>query len=539
MGGGGGRQVADKSYYISLLNNQLNALDAECGALASELEKAQKGRENLLAYEQRAEEQAQELKQLQGQLADYNMIIERQYTNANLRSLEFEVEQAEAANQALTAEVEEQFRERQLHEEQVAELEERLQRLRAQNAQQIDAMEREFKDEFARVQAEAETLRTEVEQKQAELDELTKTKEQLEVTLANSPLKQQAMLLEEQLGELRRKRDNLLTELHSEETPDVKREHYVQQIQQDNQEIALMQEQLQEMNEQMAQAQEELQEFQNEFELLAGDKSDRFRELKNREAHMNTFLDTFQQSKAQTNERIDTLSRQIVRQLQLMSLNCRHEELAANVTGLDESMLALGNAGVSVGELQDLHVRLQEELITLEQNETLLQTELQSMRAKQTQIDAEMAQMVNMETKRAELAAKSRELMAQQQALQDELDRLEAETARLKAQNLAEQQRMGDNPQLARLSKLKSQVDALEKEQREMEEKLQQLQTKYDYQPLKQRVLEMRAEYNERLVSTALGGGAGIGSSKQQRSGGVGNGMIISGGNGQTGSGMH
>jgi hypothetical protein len=44
------------------------------------------------------------------------------------------------------------------------------------------------------------------------------------------------------------------------------------------------------MNERMTQAQEELQEFQNEFELLAGDKSERFRELKTRENHMDTFL---------------------------------------------------------------------------------------------------------------------------------------------------------------------------------------------------------------------------------------------------------
>jgi uncharacterized membrane protein (DUF106 family) len=44
------------------------------------------------------------------------------------------------------------------------------------------------------------------------------------------------------------------------------------------------------MNERMTQAQEELQEFQNEFELLAGDKSERYRELKTREQHMDTFL---------------------------------------------------------------------------------------------------------------------------------------------------------------------------------------------------------------------------------------------------------
>ena len=51
---GGGRQVADKSYYIGLLHNQLNGLETEISSLETELEKAAKGRENLFAYEQRS-----------------------------------------------------------------------------------------------------------------------------------------------------------------------------------------------------------------------------------------------------------------------------------------------------------------------------------------------------------------------------------------------------------------------------------------------------------------------------------------------------
>ena len=50
---GGGRMIADASYYLGLLHNKLNALEVELGNLNAELDKAEKGRENLLAYEQR------------------------------------------------------------------------------------------------------------------------------------------------------------------------------------------------------------------------------------------------------------------------------------------------------------------------------------------------------------------------------------------------------------------------------------------------------------------------------------------------------
>jgi chromosome segregation ATPase len=50
----------------------------------------------------------------------------------------------------------------------------------------------DLKDEFDQVTAEADTLKAELERKQTELEELTKQKEEIELALANSPMKQQA-----------------------------------------------------------------------------------------------------------------------------------------------------------------------------------------------------------------------------------------------------------------------------------------------------------------------------------------------------------
>jgi hypothetical protein len=55
-----------------------------------------------------------------------------------------------------------------------------------------------------------------------------------------------------------------------------------------------------------------------------------------------------------------------------------------------------------------VHVRLQEELITMDQNEALLRTELSSMRTKQAEIDAALGQMGDTEGRKAELRAETR-----------------------------------------------------------------------------------------------------------------------------------
>uniref|UniRef100_A0A915CSK7 Uncharacterized protein n=1 Tax=Ditylenchus dipsaci TaxID=166011 RepID=A0A915CSK7_9BILA len=230
----GNRQVLDKTYYISLLNNQLRLLETEIDSLVNELDKTEKGQQNLLYYEQKAEEQANELKELQGELSDLNLIIDRQNTNADMRDLEFELVEAQKSNEELSLAVEELFQERREKEDFIQQFEERIQRVRRQNDEQINNLEPGIKDEFERVKEETESLRHELEEKQHELEKLNKTKEELDLALANSPLKQQASVLEEQIYELEEKKNTIMKELNSEGTPEEQRQNLINRIQKDN-----------------------------------------------------------------------------------------------------------------------------------------------------------------------------------------------------------------------------------------------------------------------------------------------------------------
>jgi hypothetical protein len=53
LAGMGGRQIADKTYFLGLLNTQLNMLQKETDSLSDELVRAEKEQQNLLIYEQR------------------------------------------------------------------------------------------------------------------------------------------------------------------------------------------------------------------------------------------------------------------------------------------------------------------------------------------------------------------------------------------------------------------------------------------------------------------------------------------------------
>ncbi|KAI1720046.1 intraflagellar transport protein 74 like protein [Ditylenchus destructor] len=504
---GGNRQVLDKTYYIALLNNHLQSLEDEISSLLSELDKTEKGQQNLLFYEQRAEEQANELKELQGELSDLNLIIDRLNTNSDLRDLEFEVAEAEKANNELTGAVEDLFKERQEKEDFIRQLEGNIHAAKVQNAELINSLDRGLKGEFERVQTETEELRQSLEEKHRELDELNKTKEELDLALANSSLKQQAMVLEEQINELEEKRNSIMKELRSEEPPEEQRQNLIQRIQKDNEEIAHMQTQLQEMNERITQAQEEFREFQNEFEILAVDKSERFRELKNRDAYMDTFLDQFNTLDAEVEGRINELSTEIVRLLNLMSLNCLDESIFSN---------SLSNPGASASELQDLHVRLEEELISLQMTESRLHTELDAMQRKQVEIEQSLENFDNQEQMREQMDDKRKVLEEQRSNLRKQYAEKEAENSQI-AQQVESVERLLSQSALypkvfgcvvtylkyvfVQLKELKRRVEVAEDERLALKLKLDAQIAKNDYEPLKQQALRLRNDYNTLLCA--------------------------------------
>lgn len=109
------------------------------------------------------------------------------------------------------------------------------------------------------------------------------------------------------------------------------------------------------MNERIEQAQEEFREFENEFEILAGEKNEKYRELKIKERQIDEFLDSFELLRSETEEKTEALSGDVVKILNLISLNIQKTDIVANVTDVDEAVL---ETGADVGELQDCRFRI-------------------------------------------------------------------------------------------------------------------------------------------------------------------------------------
>uniref|UniRef100_A0A8V5H616 Uncharacterized protein n=1 Tax=Melopsittacus undulatus TaxID=13146 RepID=A0A8V5H616_MELUD len=70
------RQIMDKTYYLGLLRSKTSELTTEINKLQEEVEMYKQEKSVYLSYEKRAESLAGEIKEFQGQLADYNMVFQ-------------------------------------------------------------------------------------------------------------------------------------------------------------------------------------------------------------------------------------------------------------------------------------------------------------------------------------------------------------------------------------------------------------------------------------------------------------------------------
>uniref|UniRef100_A0A8B9K9L6 Intraflagellar transport 74 n=1 Tax=Astyanax mexicanus TaxID=7994 RepID=A0A8B9K9L6_ASTMX len=196
-GKGPQRQILDKSYYLGLLRGKINELTTETSKLQMEIDVFNQENSVYLSYEKRAEGLAGEIKDLQGQLADYNMLVDKLNTNT---------EMDEVMND--------------------------FNMLRAQNDREAQSMD--FMASWI--------LLEELDARQEELDTLMTRKETFE-ELLHSQVKQEAVLLYERLQELEQRRDAMQAEEKNTTSPQEERECLLKQVKEDNQEIASMERQ--------------------------------------------------------------------------------------------------------------------------------------------------------------------------------------------------------------------------------------------------------------------------------------------------------
>lgn len=503
------RQILDKSYYLGILRSKINEFTAEINKLQKEKEMYNQENSVYLSYEKRAESLAIEIKELQGQLADYNMLVDKLNTNTEMEEVMNDYKVLKAQNDRETQSMDIIFTERQAKEKQIRGVEEEIeQKMQAADCI-IKNMPPEQQLKYMEMKTTNEKLLQELDTLQQQLDSLNMKKESMESEIAHSQVKQDAVLLYEKLDGLESHRDQMIEEDKNMLSPKEERERLLKQVKEDNQEIASMDRQLSDIREKIHHFSEDIRQLDMDLEEHQGEMNQKYKELKKREENMDTFIETFDETKNQELKRKVQLEASIVALLEHCSRNLIRMKQISSITNQELKMMQddltiksteMQKSQSTARNLTSDSQRLQLDLQKMELLESKMTEEQQSLRSKIKQMTADLETYNDIPTlklsgeeKKKKLHQERTVLSARRNAFKKIMEKLNLEYETLKTH-------LQENETHSQLTNLERKWQHHEQNNFVMKEFIATKSQESDYQPIKKNVAKQIAEYNKTIM---------------------------------------
>ncbi|XP_074788658.1 intraflagellar transport protein 74 homolog [Athene noctua] len=503
------RQIMDKTYYLGLLRSKTNELTAEIKKLQEEVEMYKQEKSVYLSYEKRAEALAGEIKEFQGQLADYNMVVDILNTNMDMSEVIRDYNMLKVQNDRDAQSVDKIFTERQATEKLIQTVEEDIEREKVVADDIIKDMSQENQAKYMEMKAANEKLVQELVVQQQELDALNVKEDALRAEIAHLQVKQEAVQLYEKLHELEERRDQMIAEDKNMESPQEERERLLKQVKDDSQEIASMERQLTEVKEKTNHFKKVIQRLDMDLENHQGEENWKYKELKKREESMDNFLENFEDVKNQELERKVQIEANIVALLEHSSRNVNRMKQISSVTNQElkimqedltfksnEMQKSQSTAKNLITESQKLQMDLQK----MDLLEGKMVDELASLKDKIEQTKMELEVYNNLPALKASGEEKKKILQDDKEKLTKRSHSFKKIMECLNTEYETLKKELQENETHSQLTNLERKWQHHEQNNFMMKEFIATKSQESDYQPIMKNVRKLVTEYNKALI---------------------------------------
>ncbi|KAI3355032.1 hypothetical protein L3Q82_017859, partial [Scortum barcoo] len=413
------RQILDKSYYLGLLRSKINELNTETSKMHKEIDNYNQENSVYLSYEKRAEGLAVQIRDLQGQLADYNMLVDKLNTSTEMEEMINDYNILKAQNDSEAENIDSIFSERREREECIRAIEEEIRKERRVADEVVQTMTAAKQEKYFTMTTTNGELLQELTALQDELDMLITRKEDYEAELAHSHIKQEVVRLHEMLSVLEAKRDTMEAEHKSLGAPQEEREKLFKQVKEDNQEIASMERQLAEIRDKAGLIAEEIRQQEQDSEEALGECQQKYKELKKKEEEIDRYLESFEESRAQEQEKLSQSQENIVSLLEhcsrhMLRLHQVDTVTASELRNMQEVLVSKETEMVqsesTARGLTTESQRLQQDLEKVQQLEGKITSELNTMKDRVSTMESELHTYRDLDTLRHTAEEKKKRL---------------------------------------------------------------------------------------------------------------------------------
>lgn len=503
------RQILDKSYYLGLLRSKINELTTETSKLHKEIDNYNQENSVYLSYEKRAEGLALEIKDLQGQLADYNMLVDKLNTNTEMEDMINDYNIVKAQNNSEAESIDRIFTERREREEAIRAIEEEIRKERRVADEVVHAMPTAKQEKFFTMTTTNEELLQELSVLQEELDILITRKEDYEAELVHSYMKQEVVRLHETLSTLEAKRDAMEAERKSLGSPQEERDKLYKQVKEDNQEIASMERQLTEIRDRIRQVTEEIRQLEQDSEEAQGECQQKYKELKKKEEEIDRYLESFDEFKAQEQEKMTQSQENIVSLLEHCSRNMLRLHQVDTVTASElrsmQEVLVSKETEVVQSEstakgLTSESQRLQQDLEKVQQLEGKITGELRSLQERVSTMESELHTYRDLDTLRHTAEEKKKRLQEDRVTLTLRRESFKQLLEEMNHKYEALKAKLQENETHAQLANLERKWQHLEQNNFVMKEFIASKSQESDFDTVAKNVSQQVSDYNKILI---------------------------------------
>uniref|UniRef100_A0A452RGD1 Intraflagellar transport 74 n=1 Tax=Ursus americanus TaxID=9643 RepID=A0A452RGD1_URSAM len=493
------RQILDKSYYLGLLRSKISELTTEINKLQKEIEMYNQENSVYLSYEKRAETLAVEIKEFQGQLADYNMLVDKLNTNTEMEEVMNDYNMVRKFIGILDTF---DFRK----EKQIRSVEEEVEQEKQAADGIIKNMSPEKQVKYIEMKTTNEKLLQELDTLQQQLDSLNMKKESLEAEMAHSQVKQEAVLLHEKLYELESHRDQMIAEDKIMGSPMEERERLLKQVKEDNQEIASMERQLTDIKEKLNQFNEEIRQLDMDLEEHQGDFSGIFI-IFSSYCQSAAFIETFDETKNRELERKAQIEANIVSLLELNSGNLKfaissitNQELKMMQDDLNFKSTEMQKSQSTARNLTSDSQRLQLDLQKMELLESKMTEEQHSLKSKIKQMTTDLETYNDLPALKSSGEEKKKKLHEERTVLTTRRNAFKKITEKLNVEYETLKTQLQENETHSQLTNLERKWQHHEQNNFVMKEFIATKSQESDYQSIMKNVTKQIAEYNKSIV---------------------------------------
>jgi intraflagellar transport protein 74 len=411
---GPGRTIADKSFYSQELRTRIKDITDEIQNLEAEADQIQRDNQSYIVLEKTMDANMKEVRTLEGQLADFNLAIDKLRYNANVQEIRESFTELRNRNDYERRQIDEIFERTHAVEEKATEIKDMIQAIHDNTAKRLESLGPAFYQEYVGLQDESRGLQSDIQAKEAKLAEYDKKIAQLQSTFRSAEFQThlKGMELQKKKLILSKKQSELADESLVSLSPEEMRDKMMNKAKELSRECDQMERQKKLLEDQLDKYQDEIRSKETEIANAKkhASKAKTYETFYERDRKIQSFIDGFDREKAEEIEQKKSIQKTVVALLQHTSKGLalqlqlpdgkRFSEMRNDLSFKEQK---LENSKQTLQLLQKDKEKRKEELDKINNLDKKIQTEMTSLKEKITGMLEEQEQFKSPEQLQADI----------------------------------------------------------------------------------------------------------------------------------------